>query len=173
MAGEENGAIEPGSGAADPAAEPEPTAPQAAGGAEPAPDPDPEPEPDPEPDQTDWKARSRHWEGRAKANKAKADEKDAEIARLKAQIARTGAVAEVAREKGVDAGLLARMAGDTPEQIAENAEALLAFAKGPAFPDVPDAGGAGTAPVTVEDIEAIKDPAERVRARRDNIALYR
>lgn len=169
MAGEENGAIEPGSGAAVPAAEPEPTAPQVPDGADPAPDPDPASEPDP----TDWKARSRHWEGRAKANKAKADEKDAEIASLKAQIARTGAVAEVAREKGVDAGLLARMAGDTPEQIAENADALLAFAKGPAFPDVPDAGGAGAAPVTVEDIEAIKDPAERVRARRDNIALYR
>lgn len=169
MAGEDSGAVEPEQeAAADPRAD---------GGAqadpEPETEPGPEPDPEPEADPTDWKARSRQWESRAKAHKAKADEKDAEIASLKAQIARTGAVAEVAREKGVDAGLLARMAGDTPEEIAENADALLAFAKGPAFPDVPDAGGAGAAPVTVEDIEAIKDPAERVRARRDNIALYR
>ncbi|MCR2036245.1 hypothetical protein [Adlercreutzia mucosicola] len=168
MAGEDSGAVGPEQeAAADPRAD---------GGAQDEPrgaDPEAEPDPEPEADQTDWKARSRQWESRAKAHKAKADEKDAEIASLKAQIARTGAVAEVAREKGVDAGLLARMAGDTPEEIAENADALLAFAKGPAFPDVPDAGGAGAAPVTVEDIEAIKDPAERVRARRDNIALYR
>lgn len=165
MAGEDSGAVEP---------EPEPAAePQAGGATQADPEPNSQPDLEPEADPTDWKARSRQWESRAKAHKAKADEKDAEIASLKAQIARTGVVAEVAREKGVDAGLLARMAGDTPEQIAENAEALLAFAKGPAFPDVPDAGGSGSAPVTVEDIEAIKDPAERVRARRDNIALYR
>lgn len=167
MAGEDSGALEPDDTAADAAGGLEPDAPQ--DGAEPAPGPDPEPEQD----QTDWKASSRKWEGRAKANKAKMDEKDDEIARLKAQIARTGAVADVAREKGVDAGLLARMAGDTPEQIAENADALLAFAKRAAFPDVPDAGGSGGgAAITVEDIEAIKDPAQRVRARRDNIGLY-
>lgn len=161
MAGEDSGAVEPEQEAA---AEPE-----VAGTAQTEPrGTDPEPEADP----TDWKARSRQWESRAKAHKAKADEKDAEIASLKAQIARAGAVAEVAREKGVDAGLLARMAGDTPEEIAANADALLAFAKEPAFPDVPDAGGAGSGAVTVEDIEAIRNPVERVRARRDNIGLF-
>ena len=36
---------------------------------------------------------------------------------------------DAAREKGVDAGLLARMAGDTPEEIAANADALLAWAR--------------------------------------------
>ena len=167
MAGEDSGAVEPEQGAA---AEPE-----AAGAAQAEPrgaGPETDPEPETEPDATDWKARSRQWESRAKAHKAKADEKDAEIASLKAQIARTGAVAEVAREKGVDAGLLARMAGDTPEEIAANADALLAFAKEPAFPDVPDAGGAGSGAVTVEDIEAIRNPVERVRARRDNIGLF-
>lgn len=180
MAGEENAAAQ--------AAAQE--APPAAGGASADPEPAPsggnaasaDPEPEPEGDETDWKARSRQWEGRAKANKAKADGKDAEIAErdtriaeLEAKLARTGIVADVAREKCVDAGLLARMAGDTAEEIADNADALLAFVRGQesAFPDVPDAGGAaGTGTVTREDIESIKDPVERVRARRDNIGLF-
>lgn len=117
-----------------------------------------------EPAEPDWKARSRHWEGRAKASKAKADEKDAEIARLTAQLARHDAVAEVAREKGVDAGLLARMAGDTAEEIAANADALVEWARSAQkFPEVVDSGAGRPAAVTREQIMAEKNPVKRAQ----------
>lgn len=47
-------------------------------------------------------ARSHHWESRAKA-----DKKNAEIAHPTAQLARQGAAAEAARERGVNPALLA------------------------------------------------------------------
>lgn len=124
MAGEEAAPEAQEAPEATEAAEVEAPEPPEVGSAEAGEGEDPEP-----PAEPDWKARSRHWESRAKANKARADEKDAEIESLKAQLARQGAVTDAAREKGVDAGLLARMAGDTPEEIAANADALLAWAR--------------------------------------------
>lgn len=121
----------------------------------------------------DWKARSRHWESRAKANKARADEKDAEIASLKAQLARQGAVADAAREKGVDAGLLARMAGDTPEEIAENADALLAWARqSQGYPEAPDDGAGRPAAVSREAILAERNPVVRARLMGEHKELF-
>lgn len=129
-----------------------------------------DPEPPAEPD---WKARSRHWESRAKANKARADEKDAEIASLKAQLARQGAVADAAREKGVDAGLLARMAGDTPEEIAENADALLAWARqSQGYPEAPDDGAGRPAAVSREAILAERNPVVRARLMGEHKELF-
>lgn len=126
-----------------------------------------------EPPEPDWKARSRHWEGRAKANKAKADEKDAEIASLKAQLARHEAVSGVAREKGVDAGILARMAGDTPEDIAANADALIEWARSAqGYPEAPD-DGAGRPPATTrEAILAEKNPVKRARLMGEHKELF-
>lgn len=171
----------PAPAAADPAA-PEPAAPE-------TPETPPEPEvpeaqegdgphgpEDPgegeEAAETDWKASSRRWEGRAKANKAKADANEARIAELEAQIARAGTVAEVAREKGVDASLLARMAGDTAEQIAENADALLAFARAGGYPDTPDQGAGRGAAITAEQIMAERNPVERARLMGANKHLF-
>ncbi len=129
-----------------------------------------DPEPSAEPD---WKARSRHWESRAKANKARADEKDAEIASLKAQLARQGAVSDAAREKGVDAGILARMAGDTPEEIAENADALLAWARqSQGYPEAPDDGAGRPAAVSREAILAERNPVVRARLMGEHKELF-
>lgn len=112
----------------------------------------------------DWKAKSRHWESRAKANKAKADEKDVEIASLRAQLERQTLVADTAREKGVDASLLARMAGDTADEVAANADALLAWAReSQGYPDVPDNGAGRPSPVTRDQIMAEKDPVKRAQ----------
>lgn len=121
----------------------------------------------------DWKARARQWEGRAKSRQAQLAEKDAEIARMAAQIARADAVAEVAREKNVDASLLARMAGDTPEEIAANADALADFARSrPGYPDAPDDGAGRPSAMTREQIEAERDPVRRARLMGANKHLY-
>ena len=128
---------------------------------------------EPESVEPDWKARARQWEGRAKARQAQLTEKDAEIARMAAQIARAGAVAEVAREKNVDASLLARMAGDTPEEIAANADALAEFARSrPGYPDAPDDGAGRPSAVTREQIEAERNPVRRARLMGANKHLY-
>ncbi|WP_296012698.1 hypothetical protein [uncultured Adlercreutzia sp.] len=127
----------------------------------------------PEADATDWKARSRMWESRAKSNKAKADEKDAEIASLRAQIERGGEVARVAREKGVSAELLARMAGDTAEEIEANADALAEWARSAqGFPETPDEGGGRPAPMTREQILAERNPVRRAQLMGEHRELF-
>ena len=142
--------------------------------------------------ETDWKAESRKWEDRAKANKAAADElkklkeermteaeklkaaadeakaeaeaAKAETERLKAEKARADAVKETARAQGVDADLLDLMAGDTPERIAENAALLKAkIAAMPIYPNAPDNGAGASPAVSKEQIMQIKDPVERVK----------
>lgn len=90
---------------------------------------------------TDWKAEARKWEERAKANKAKADQWDAQeeagktelqkaqelAAKYKRQLDEAAAarkrgeqVKAAAEKYGVDADMLARMGGD----VDENAEWL-------------------------------------------------
>lgn len=142
-------------------------------------------------------ANSRKWEQRAKDNSAaakelaelkaatqtdaekladavkRAEEAEAKVADFERKAERAAIVAEVAASKGVDAEWLARMAGDTREQIEANADFVAAKVAGtPIYPDVPDNGGGSAAPVTKEQIEAIKDPRERVRMRAQNIHLY-
>lgn len=119
-------------------------------------------------------AQSRKWEDRAKANAAAAKELDAiraqsmtdaerleaaskraeqaeaELAAYRAKAERAGIVAEVAAKAGVDADWLGRMAGDTREEIAENAKWLKSrLAASPVYPSVADAGQA--APVASSD----------------------
>lgn len=98
---------------------------------------------------------------------------EARVAELEAESARAKAVVEAAAEKNVDATILARMAGDTADEITANAELLANVMPRTAYPDVPDAGGAGAAPPTREQIEAIKDEGQRVDAIAANPDLFR
>lgn len=109
-------------------------------------------------DQTDWKATSRKWEKLAKENKAAADElkKLKEAAMTEQELAAKRAeeteaqlreaqrklnVYEAAKTAGIDASLLERMKGDTPEEIAANAEFIKAsFGSAPKYPTVTDNG---------------------------------
>lgn len=109
-------------------------------------------------DPTDWKAMARKWEKQAKENKAAADElaklKEAnmteqELAAKRAEeteaqlreAQRKLNVYEAAKTAGIDASLLERMKGDTPEEIAANAEFIKAsFGAAPKYPTVTDNG---------------------------------
>ncbi|TNU89043.1 hypothetical protein FIC87_12650 [Eggerthella lenta] len=134
---------------------------------------------------TDWKAEARKWEARAKENKgaaethateaekakeaadrakAEAEAAKAEADRLKAEKAREEAVKEAARTAGVDAELLALMAGDAPEQIAANAGLLKAkIAALPIYPAVSDSGAGASPAISKDQIMGIKDPVERIK----------
>lgn len=137
-----------------------------------------------------WKAESRKWEARAKENREKAEkwdeaeaagkgeieraQADAEAARAEAEaanaeLARLRTASAVSAETGVPAALLH---GSTEEEIRAEAAAIMAYARtAPAYPA--DKGGASGGGPTKSSIESIKDPAARLRARAENINLYR
>lgn len=97
------------------------------------------------------------------------DDLKAEVEALKAEKAKAAEVAKAAKEHGVDADLLARMAGD----VEENAQYLASL---PRYRPVPDQGGvagAGAGVVTRDSIEATKDPVERIRLRAQHQNLYK
>lgn len=110
-------------------------------------------------------AQSRKWEQRSKDNAAKAKELDelkaatqtdaekladatkraeeaeAKIAEYERAAERAEAIREVAAERGIDADILARMAGDTREEIEGNAEFIATKLSGaPIYPSVTDNG---------------------------------
>ena len=141
---------------------------------------------------------SRTWEDKAKRLKEKADrldeleeasKTDAEkladatkraeraeqkLAEYESKAERAAIVAEVAAAKGVDAEWLGRMAGDTESEINANADYIASKLSGaPIYPSVPDNGGRKAAPITREQIDAIKDPRERVRVRAQHLNLYK
>lgn len=143
-------------------------------------------------------AESRKWEGRSKSNSEKAkkydelaaqsmtDAEKASEATKRAEIAeqklaeyerereRAAIVAEVAADKGVDADWLSRMAGDGREAIEANADFIAGKLSGArVYPSVSDNGGTGSVPITREQIDAIKDPKERVRMRAQHLDLYK
>ena len=143
-------------------------------------------------------AQSRKWEQRSKDNAAKAKELDelkaatqtdaekladavkraesaeSKLAELERERERAAIVAEVAAAKGVDAEWLGRMAGDTAEEIQANADFLASKLSGaPIYPSVADNGASKGAGITKADIEAIKDPKERVRMRAKHLNLYK
>lgn len=109
-------------------------------------------------DTTDWKAMARKWEKQAKENKAAADElaklKEANMSeqeKAAKQAEETAAelreakrklsVYEAAKTAGIDVNLLERMKGDTPEEIAANAEFIKsAMGDAPKYPTVNDNG---------------------------------
>lgn len=143
-------------------------------------------------------SQSRKWEERAKANKAKADKADqmeeaskanaekladaiaraekaeAAVKEYETRAERAGIIREVAAAKKVDPELLDRMNGDTREQVEANADWLTTHLSATTrrYPAVADNGGK-TTPVTKEQIEAIKDPAQRIRMRAQHINLYK
>lgn len=142
-------------------------------------------------------AQSRKWEQRAKENKEaasklaaledasktdaekladatkRAEDAEARLAEYEREAERAGIVAEVAAEKGVEAEWLERMAGDDRGSIEANADFIAAKLKGArVYPSVSDQGAVKSAPVTREQIEAIKDPKERVRMRAKHLDLY-
>lgn len=114
-------------------------------------------EPPAEP-QTDWKAMARKWEKQAKENKAAADElaklKEASMTEQELAAKRAEETAaqlkeaqrklniyEAAKTAGIDASLLERMKGDTPEEIAANAEFIKSsFGAAPKYPPIADNG---------------------------------
>ena len=143
-------------------------------------------------------AQSRKWEQRSKDNAAAAKElealKDAsktdaekladatkraeraeqKLAEYESKAERAAIVAEVAAAKGVDAEWLGRMSGDDREAIEANADYIASKLSGaPIYPSVPDNGGRKAAPITREQIDAIKDPRERVRVRAQHLNLYK
>ena len=143
-------------------------------------------------------AQSRKWEQRSKDNAAAAKElealKDASktdaekladatkraeraeerLAEYERRAERAAIVAEVAAAKGVDAEWLGRMNGDDRKDIEANADYIASKLSGaPIYPSVPDNGGSKAAPITREQIDAIKDPRERVRVRAQHLNLYK
>lgn len=136
-------------------------------------------------------AQSRKWETRAKDNAAaakklaemedasksdaekladatkRAESAEAKLAEYERKAERAAIVAEVAAAKGVDPDWLSRMAGDDREAIEANAAFIAGkLAGAPVYPSVADNGG-GKAPTDMspKEIENIKDPVERLRAR--------
>jgi len=95
----------------------------------------------------DFKAKAEEFEKLQEANKTeleKANERlakaNTELEALKAEKERAEAIAAAAKEHGVDADMLSRMAGDVEENalfLKERAEAA------PKYPSVPDEGSAG------------------------------
>lgn len=142
-------------------------------------------------------AESRKWEARAKENRdaakrlaeledasktdaekmadavKRAEEAEAKVADYERRAERAGIVAEVAAEKGVDAEWLGRMSGDTREEVEANADFIAKKLGGQRiYPTVTDNGQQRTPPITKEQIEAIKDPRERIKVRAQHLDLY-
>ena len=143
-------------------------------------------------------AQSRKWEQRSKDNAAaakrlaemedasktdaekladatkRAEEAEAKVADYERRAERAGIVAEVAAEKGVDAEWLGRMSGDTREEVEANADFIAQKLGGQRiYPTVTDNGQQKTPPITKEQIEAIKDPRERIKVRAQHLDLYK
>ena len=96
------------------------------------------------------------------------DEAIAERDARQAEIDHAAAVQKAASEYNVDAALLARMNGD----VDENAQFLAEQAKSAQkYPNVRD-GGESHSAVTIESIDAIKDPLERVRTLAEHPELF-
>lgn len=134
-----------------------------------------------------WKSRSRGWEKQFKELKAERDElsdakkqavdeakraDDAEAALNAAN--RELAVLKAASQAGVDANLLAKMQGDTPEEIAQNAQMLAeGIRAAQPYPVVEDKGNQKVGPITLDDIDAIKDDRQRRQAYADYYSKHK
>lgn len=104
----------------------------------------------------------------AKATKS-AEEWKSRFEALEAERQRAQLVREKAQEHGVDPEMLARMEGD----VEENAKFLKSRDEAkPKFGDMHDGGEQRQAAQTLEDIRAIKNPTERLRARAEYIANH-
>lgn len=79
---------------------------------------------------------------------------------------------KIAQETGVPAALLR---GDSEEDLRSQAEAILSFAKPaqPSYPNVRDGGETHLPHLSKEDILAIKNDKQRLKAIRENIELFK
>ena len=120
----------------------------------------------------EYKAHAEAWADYDEVAAAR-DKATAEVEALKAQIAHRDLVDKVAEATGVPRTLLQ---GTTEEELTASAEAVKAYASAqtPPPPPYPDDKGGGTSPspITREQIEAIKDPIERVKVRAKHMNLY-
>lgn len=102
----------------------------------------------------------------------RASRAEAALEEANARMAHDALVAKVSGETGVPAALLH---GSTEEELSASAAAVTEYveAQRPGYPR--DKGGApgGGSPVTVDSIEKIRNPAERVRMRAAHADLYR
>lgn len=78
-------------------------------------------------------------------------------------------VAKVSEETGVPASLLH---GSTEEELASSARAVSDYARSRAYPQDKGGSPAGREPVSVQSIESIRNPVERVRQRARHRDLY-
>lgn len=86
---------------------------------------------------------------------------------LKEQIERREAIDEAAAKYKVDAAMLARMSGD----VEDNAKFLAEKAAGASkYPSVKDSGESRPQSRSLDEIRAIKDPVQRVKARAEYMA---
>lgn len=105
---------------------------------------------------------------RANERAAKAE---AELEEARARMAREALVSKVSEASGVPASLLH---GSTEAELAASAEAISEWAKAqrPGYPSDKGGGASGAPSVTVDSIESIKDPHERIIARAAHRNLY-
>lgn len=139
---------------------------------------------DPQEAASAWKAESRKWESRAKANKTAAEEAakgyEARIAELeaannalKAQQERAEIVRNVAKASGLSEDAVALLKGTTEEELSEQVSVILAARQVPA-PRIPEASMAEPAApaITREQVLAVKDPVQRIRAIAQNRKVF-
>lgn len=131
------------------------------------------------PDYEEAKAKAAKYDEAQEAAKSEVERANERAARAEAALEEVNAarahealVAKVSAETGVPAALLH---GSTEEEVAASAAAVAEYveAQRPGYPR--DKGGApgGGSPVTVDSIERIRNPAERVRMRAAHADLYR
>lgn len=124
------------------------------------------------------KQNEKHRAEMEKAEKAaqeateRAEAAEKKAAEMEAEKARAALVSKAAVDAGVSADVLARMVGDTEEEIAANAAVLAEAIPKAAFPSVTDNGNQSAATVTKDDIRNIKNPKEQLRAIRENPGLF-
>ena len=119
----------------------------------------------------EYKAHAEAWADYDEVAAAR-DKALAEVAALTERMAHRDLVDKVSDETGVPRSLLK---GATEEELVASAEAVKAYASAQApAPKYPEDKGGGTvpSPITREQIEAIKDPVERVRVRSEHMNLY-
>lgn len=97
---------------------------------------------------------------------------DARLAELEAADARRRAVDEAAEATGLAAAQIALLSGNTAEELQEAARAFMAAAPR-GYPVIPGDGGDPEPPtVTREEVMAIKDRRERIRAIAEHPELF-
>lgn len=131
------------------------------------------------PDYEELRAKAAKYDEAQEAAKSELERANERAARAEAALEEANArmahaelVARVSRETGVPASLLH---GTTEEELSASAAAVSEYveAQRPAYPRDKGGAAAGGAPVSVDSIEAIRNPVERVRARAAHADLYR